>query len=325
MFIRFFVLYTVLFSFTTLFAHQTGLSYVNITEDESNNIDIIYKKPLGDTKSDDIYLHFPTECVKVSEKKQIVIQNFIVNEYRLWCGDKGLLNSRIWVDGLVASDRGILIRYEKGEIVDKSLLRATTPFIHIDYKSSDFELFIEYTSLGIVHILEGFDHLLFVFALLLLAITKRALLFAITAFTLSHSITLAFGILGIVTVDILYVEAMIALSIVFLARELLTDNKESLTRKHLGFVTFIFGLLHGFGFSSVLASIGLPQDEIPLSLFAFNLGIELGQILFISVVGAILLLVKRYIVEYEKTLYKYIAYFIGGVSSYWLIERVGGF
>ncbi len=314
-----------LFFISSLNAHQTGLSYVNIIEDSESKIAIVYKKPLGDTKADNIFLRFPTECVKVAQGKQNVLKGFIINNYSLWCGEKGLLNSRVWVEGLVASDRGILIRYEKGDIVDKSLLRATTPFIHIDYESSDFELFIEYTKLGIVHILEGFDHLLFVFSLLLLALTTKDLFFAITAFTLSHSITLAFGILGIVSVGILYVEAMIALSIVFLARELIVDDINSFTRKHLGAVTFIFGLLHGFGFSSVLASIGLPQEEIPLSLFSFNLGIEIGQVLFIFFMSILLYIIKRYIVINTKFLNIFIAYFIGTVSSFWLIERVLSF
>ncbi|MEA2092177.1 MAG: HupE/UreJ family protein, partial [Campylobacterota bacterium] len=203
--------------------------------------------------------------------------------------------------------------------------RATTPFVYIDKKSSDFELLVEYTKLGIVHIWVGFDHLLFVLALVLLSLNIKTLLYAITAFTLSHSITLAFGIFGIISVEILYVEAMIALSIVFLARELLIDKKTSFTRKNLGVVAFIFGLLHGFGFSSVLSSIGLPQDEIPLSLFSFNLGIEIGQILFIVCVSLILQVTKTYIKKYENFIKKSIAYFIGALSSFWLIERVISF
>jgi len=122
----------------------------------------------------------------------------------------------------------------------------------------------------------------------------------------------------------MYIEAMIALSIVFLARELVIDDKNSFTRKHLGVITFIFGLLHGFGFSNVLATIGLPQEEIPLSLFAFNLGIEMGQILFIVVSGTAFFLIQKYLVK-DKRLPIYIAYFIGGLSSYWLVDRVMGF
>jgi len=317
-------LFFITFFINTLLAHQTGLSYVNISEDDVNKIDIIYKKPLGDTKADGVSIRFPVECSQVSESKQSVVKGFIINSYSLWCGEKGLLDSRVWVDGLVSNDRGVLIRYEKGDIVSKSLLRATTPFIHIDHQSSSFELLVEYVELGVVHILKGFDHLLFVFSLLLLALSMRNLFFAVTAFTLSHSITLACGILGIVNVPVMYIEAMIALSIVFLARELVVDDRNSFTRRHLGVITFIFGLLHGFGFSNVLATIGLPQEEIPLSLFAFNLGIEMGQILFIVISGTAFFLIQKYLVK-DKRLPIYIAYFIGGLSSYWLVDRVMGF
>ena len=320
-----FFLFFIGFFLSSLYAHQTGLSYVNIVEDSESKISVIYKKPLGDTKANNISLRFPIECVKVAQREQSVDKGFIINNYNLWCGKEGLLNSRVWVEGLISTDRGVLIRYKKGDIIDKSLLRSATPFIYINYESSNLELSIEYIKLGIVHILTGFDHLSFVFALLLLAFTNKHLLFAITAFTASHSITLVCGVLGIIRVDVLYVEAMIALSIVFLARELVVDNRNSLSRKYLGIVAFIFGLLHGFGFSSSLATIGLPQEEIPLSLFSFNLGIEIGQLLFIAFMSIVLFIVRKYIISDRKKLDIFIAYCIGTVSSFWLIERVLSF
>ncbi len=324
MFIKSF-LFLMLLVGSTVEAHQTGLSYVDIKEDEKKNISVVYKKPLEDTQAQDIYIRFPTKCMQVSQNMQTIIDGFVINRYKLWCSEDGLIHSRVWVEGLVSSDRGVLIRYESGSSVEKSLLRATTPFMYIDKNSSNLELLVEYTKLGIVHIWGGFDHLLFVLALVLLSLSRKDLLYAITAFTLSHSITLAFGILGIITVDIIYVEAMIALSIVFLARELMINNESSFTRKHLGTVAFIFGLLHGFGFSSVLATIGLPQDEIPLSLFSFNLGIEIGQLLFIACASLILMITQKYIERYENFIKISVAYFIGALSSYWLIERVISF
>lgn len=310
-----------IFLLSSLQAHQTGLSYLNLQEQSNAKIEAVYKKPLSDKKGKDIHIRYPSECSKEYEAPQTIENGFIINKYRLWCGEQGLANSRIWVDGLVMSDRGVLIRFEKDGKSKKSLLRATTPFINLSQKNSKFELFKEYVRLGIVHIWTGYDHLLFVLSLLLLASNIRKVLFAISAFTLSHSITLAFGILGIVTVGAAYIEAMIALSIVFLARELLID-KESITKKHIEIVAFIFGLLHGFGFSSSLRSIGLPQDEIPLSLFSFNAGIELGQILFILVVSFLLYNLKKYLLKSELKIKIPLAYFIGTISSFWLIERV---
>ncbi|NPA59852.1 MAG: HupE/UreJ family protein [Epsilonproteobacteria bacterium] len=306
-------------------AHQTGLSYIDIKEKKDHTIDVVYKKPLSDTRAQKIYIRYPQVCIENSREPQTIVNGFIIQRYKLWCGDKGLTNSRIWIDGLLAKDRGVLIRYEKDAVVNKSLLRSTTPFMQINHKSTSFELFLEYVHLGIVHIWGGYDHLLFVLALIVLALNMRALLFSITAFTLSHSITLACGILGIVNVGVAYIEAMIALSIVYLARELIIDEKDSFTRRHLEFVTFTFGLLHGFGFSSVLRTIGLPQDEIPLSLFAFNVGIESGQILFIFAVSLVLYVLKKFIKNYDDNIRLYLGYFIGALSSFWLIDRVISF
>ena len=316
------LLFFLIFSLN-LYAHQTGLSFINIIEDEKNLLHITYKKPLSDTRGEDISINYPKNCQTLSKSAQTIENGFIIKKSKMRCSKEGLKGSRVWVKGLVSSDRGVLLRYEKGESVAKYLLRSTTPFALINYTSSNLELFYEYVILGVVHILSGYDHLLFVLCLLLLATDLRALLFSITAFTLAHSVTLAFGILDIVRVDILFVEAMIALSIIFLARELLS-HEQTYTKKNLAVVAFIFGLLHGFGFSSVLRDIGLPQDEIPLSLFAFNIGIELGQIFFILIMSGIIYLLKRYI---QKLLsFKiYLIYAIGILSSFWFIQRVLSF
>ena len=306
-------------------AHKTGLSFVDVKEDENKNVKVVYKKPLNDTQAQRIIVSFPPACEQTTLNVKSIENGFVIEKYELLCREEGLLNSRIWIEGLLSKDRGVLLRYEKGEFVEKALLRATTPFMEINRSGGDFELFKDYVNLGVIHILTGYDHLFFVLALILLALNFKALLYAITAFTLSHSITLAFGILGMVSVDVSYVEAMIALSILFLARELVTDDKSSFTRRKLAVVAFVFGLLHGFGFSNVLTNIGLPQDEIPLSLFAFNLGIGMGQVLFILGVKILFFVFKRHMLEYENRVKTYVAYFIGSLSSLWLIERVASF
>ena len=142
-----------------------------------------------------------------------------------------------------------------------------------------------YLVLGVEHILGGIDHLLFVLALLLLVKNKWLLLKTITAFTIAHSITLASAVLGFVQVPSAPVEAVIALSILFLASELAhgRHGKERLTERYPWVVAFTFGLLHGFGFAGALSAVGLPQNEIPLALFQFNVGVEIGQLMFVAV------------------------------------------
>lgn len=309
-----------------LYGHQTGLSFINIVEDDDRLLHITYKKPLSDTRGEDISINYPNHCQIQSKSPQLLENGFIINKSTIFCAKEGIRGSRVWVSGLVSSDRGVLLRYEKGELVAKYLLRSRTPFALINYTSSKFELFYQYLNLGVTHILGGYDHLLFVLSLLLLATNTRALLYSITAFTLAHSITLAFGIFDLLKIDIVFVESMIALSIIFLARELMS-NKPTYTKKNLAIVAFIFGLLHGFGFSSVLKDIGLPQDEIALSLFSFNLGIEVGQIFFILGVSMLFFTLKRYFKNLTnlQNLKVYLIYFIGGVSSYWFIQRVLSF
>ncbi|MGD8606455.1 MAG: HupE/UreJ family protein [Myxococcales bacterium] len=192
----------------------------------------------------------------------------------------------------------------------------------------------DYLKLGVAHILEGYDHLLFLTCLLLIAGTGRRILITITGFTIAHSITLALSALGLVRVPVAPVEAAIALSIVFLAVEIVRGDQSSLTYRYPIAVASSFGLLHGFGFAAVLGEAGLPQTEIPAALLFFNLGVEIGQILF--VVGVIVLYqITRRVgrlagsgqvsIEALRPLQITAAYGVGIVASYWMIQRVATF
>ncbi len=307
------------------FAHQTGLSYINIQEDKTHKVHVIYKKPLSDLKSKDITINYPAKCVRIEDFPVSIGDGFITKKFTMWCTDAGIATSRIWIEGLLRNDRGVLMSYKHGEQKTQSLLRASSPVFFIGNKhSSTWSLVKEYIGLGIEHILSGYDHLSFVFCLLLLALNVKRLLFAISAFTLSHSITLVFGVLGIVKIGVPYIESMIALSILFLAREIMI-KRDTFTKKHLGVTAFTFGLLHGLGFSTVLRSLGLPKDDLLLALVSFNVGIELGQLLFIGVILLFLLLLRRKMSDYQAQTRKIFAYGIGTLSAYWFIERVLAF
>jgi hydrogenase/urease accessory protein HupE len=188
-----------------------------------------------------------------------------------------------------------------------------------------------YTILGIEHILSGFDHLLFVLALVLLVQGTRRLLFTITAFTVAHSLTLAGATLGWVHVPGPPVEASIALSIVFVASEIVhtRQGRYSVTQHYPWVVAFAFGLLHGFGFAGALAEVGLPQSSIPIALLFFNVGVEIGQLMF---VGAVLTVIavgwraaQRLRLSQTAWLWRIAPYAIGGLASLWLVERVTAF
>ena len=200
-----------------------------------------------------------------------------------------------------------------------------------------------YTVLGIQHILEGIDHLLFVLCLIIVAGINRKLLITITGFTLAHSITLALAALGVLNIPVPPVEAVIALSIVFLATEIAKTcrdeasgegggNRDSLTYRYPVTVSMSFGLLHGFGFAAVLSEIGLPRTEIPTALLFFNVGVELGQLAFIAAVilaFALLRLVANRVSlvpgSFPHLAPKFAAYAIGTIAAYWTIERIASF
>jgi hydrogenase/urease accessory protein HupE len=305
-----------------LLAHQSGLSYIKIKENSDKKIHIVYKKPLQDLYANKITIKYPSYCTARRVSPQEISKGYIINRFVLECGKRGLMGARIWIDGLLRQDKGVLIEYDKGKYSKKVLLRENKPFVYLDKKSSGFELFFSYVELGIHHILSGYDHLLFVLCLLMLARDFHSLFLAVTAFTLAHSITLASAMLGLIDIPVKFIEAMIALSIIFLARELVCKKEQTLTKQHLEYIAFIFGLLHGFGFSNVLKSIGLPKESLALSLFSFNLGIEIGQILFIATILSLIFLLKRVFKSRVVDSKKLVGYLVGIVSMFWLIQRI---
>jgi hypothetical protein len=181
-----------------------------------------------------------------------------------------------------------------------------------------------YLYLGIEHILLGVDHLLFVLGLLLIVQNRWILVKTVTAFTVAHSITLAVATFGVAKVAAAPLNAAIALSILFLGPEIVRcwRGETSFTIRHPWVVAFAFGLLHGFGFASGLAQLGLPRDEIPLALLLFNVGVEIGQLAFVI---AILLLERSFRlleIHWPKLVERLPGYAVGTLGAFWTIQRV---
>jgi hydrogenase/urease accessory protein HupE len=180
-----------------------------------------------------------------------------------------------------------------------------------------------YLKLGIEHILTGVDHLAFVLGLILLVRSRKLLVGTITAFTVGHSITLAATTLNLVTVQPTMIEALVALSILFVAVELVHSyrGRYGLTVQYPWIIASSFGLLHGAAFAGALVEIGLPPDAIPLSLLLFNVGVEAGQLIFIAVVlaiGWLLMKLPRPALAWARWIPPYA---IGSCAAVWLIER----
>ncbi len=194
----------------------------------------------------------------------------------------------------------------------------------------------DYTVLGVEHIWAGTDHLLFVVCLLWIAGSLRRILVTITGFTLAHSVTLALSALKVVQLPVPPVEAVIALSIVFLASEIAKGRRNNLTWRYPIAVSSSFGLLHGFGFAAALAEVGLPQTELLTGLLFFNVGVEIGQVVFAIAAIALVLASERLLShgrlfgDWQGSTFAHrsqvaVSYAVGGVASYWLVERCVGF
>jgi hydrogenase/urease accessory protein HupE len=189
-------------------------------------------------------------------------------------------------------------------------------------KASRWNVFADYLSIGFEHILSGPDHLLFVLGLFLLCAATRSLIQTITSFTVGHSVTLSLAALGYAQFSPGPIEFLIAASVLLLAVELARDEeKETLMRRHPWPIALLFGLLHGMGFAGALREIGLPQGEIPMALFSFNVGIELGQLVF--VIGLVVVSATLTRIKLPIPLPRRLAiYGMGSMAAFWTFERI---
>jgi len=245
--------------------------------------------------------------------------------WRLRCPPPGLPGTMLHVAGIDGTQLDVVVRITwHDQSTETTVLRsgASSYRVPTDGAAASSPLASAYIALGIEHILIGADHLAFVLALFLLVPTRRVLLSTITAFTMGHSLTLALAALGILNLPVALTEALIALSIAFVARELVaTSAAPSLTRRYPWVVALSFGLLHGLGFAAALSEIGIPPNGILVALLSFNLGVEIGQIVFV----VLLLVASRAWRTWSAALLPsppVIPYAIGGLAFFWVFERV---
>ena len=315
-----------LFISPSVLAHDIGISTATLIEHSNNTYILAVETPaskafLFQTPSLPEHCQFagnPNGITGGNSKQfEIICDAPLTAEHSIilsWASD-GIMLTTTWLDGaevqqLVKSYAGaITVRLNELKAGSGSFLQASK----------------RYTTLGIEHILDGIDHLLFVLGLLLLVRGKWLLVKTITAFTVAHSITLGLATFGLINMPPRPVECVIALSIILLAVEILRAErgKYGLSYRFPWIIAFGFGLIHGLGFAGALADIGLSQKEIPIALLFFNVGVEIGQLLFVLFFLLISLLVKQLSFTWPRWCRMIPAYIIGIVSCYWLIERVG--
>lgn len=304
-------------------AHEVRPAYLQLNETRPGQFSVLWKVPARGDRVLSLQALLPNICQTLTSPTPMLLSGTQLTRWKVDCGSEGLDGASIRIDGLNATMIDTLVRIELlSGVVVSHILRPDSPMFLVNTRGG--VALAGYVHLGIEHILLGIDHLLFVLGLLLIVRGKWQLVKTITAFTVAHSITLALATLNVVQVPQAPVEAVIALSIVFLATELARPKGESLdlTFRFPWIVAFVFGLLHGFGFAGALREVGLPQTDIPLALLLFNGGVEIGQLLFVGAFFALGWLIHRVVKTLPTWLPPATAYGIGSVSSYWLVERV---
>ncbi len=308
--------------------HALQPGYLEIRLIDKELYAAVWKKPAVNSRPMAITAKLPQSCDPRTPVEPIWDGSAYIARWTIRCSG-GLEGGVIRIDGLDQTKTDVLVRFDFADGVSQThRLTPSDSSFTVPSQPSRLEVVRTYLLLGFKHILSGIDHLMFVLALLLLVKGVRRLIVTVTAFTIAHSLTLAGATLGFVQIPGPPIEATIALSIMFVASEIIHSRQgiPGLTQKYPWVVAFTFGLLHGFGFAGALAQIGLPQASIPIALLFFNVGVEIGQLLFIASVFAAIALAqqvaRRIDVPRPTWAWAVPPYVIGGIASYWIIQRV---
>ncbi len=308
-------------------AHEVRPGYLELRQTGLGIYEVLWKVPAKGDLRLRLDPRFPDGCEAATPVSTYPAGGAFLERWTLQCTES-LVGGTITIDGLQQTLTDVLVRFEPSEgPAQTARLLPSAPSFVVSAAPAWSEVARTYLLLGVEHILGGIDHLLFVLALLLIVEGNRKLVATVTSFTLAHSITLALATLGFVHMPSAPVEAVIALSILFLASEIAhsRQGRPRLTERYPWVVAFTFGLLHGFGFAGALSEVGLPESAIPLALFLFNVGVELGQLLFVAVILVVLAGNRRFEVSWPVWAWRLPTYAIGTVAAFWTVQRVVAF
>ena len=310
-------------------AHELQPAFLELREGAGSGIDVTWKVPFYKGKPLPIEPAFPETWSRLTEPHLTPLGNGYLSRWKVDPAGAGLDGAAIAIEGPRTGLTDVLVR---AQLADGSsltrVLRPEEPATVLRFGEDGSPLLWDYIVIGVEHILLGYDHLLFVLCLVLIVRDRWLLVKTITAFTVAHSITLAAATLGWVDVPGAPVEAVIALSIVFLARELAVrhaEDRPGLTERYPWLVALSFGLLHGLGFAGALSDVGLPEDQIPLALLNFNIGVELGQLAFVALMLLVMAASKKLSPRLGQVALKPVVYATGIIAAYWCVERISGF
>lgn len=309
-------------------AHEIRPAYVEILESRDGSVSVTWRKPVAGETALSIQPSLSSGWLDVDPIERNLEPDALTLRWRVASPHAPLAGQTLRIVGLEHTITDVFYRFRFADGREGSgLIKAAHPTTVIDETRAGSHGIGDYFTLGVEHIATGFDHLLYLFALLLLVDSLPRLLATVSAFTLAHSITLACAALGIVRLRPAPIEATIALSIMYVAVELVRrrEGRAGPAAERPWLVALGFGLLHGFGFASALREIGLPDGRVASALFAFNLGIEAGQLVFVSSVFALLVLLRRMTPRLDVRARQILPHAIGGIAAYWLVERIIAF
>ena len=307
----------------TLRAHELQPGFLELREVDAGRYEVLWKQPSVGGVPMQIKPVFPEVCRQVGDARTERAGTAWLSTARVECG-KGLAGQTIGIEGLDAFATDVLLRVQHADGgVETHVLKPIEPTVTLRAAGDTQRGILAYLYLGIEHILLGIDHLLFVLGLLLIVRDRWMLVKTVTAFTIAHSLTLAVATFGVAQVASAPLNAAIALSILFLGPEIVRTwrGETSFTIRHPWVVAFAFGLLHGFGFASGLAALGLPQGEIPLALLLFNVGVEVGQVAFVVLVVLLERAFQTLEIRWPRWAQALPGYAVGSLGAYWTIQR----
>jgi len=309
-------------------ADEIRPALLELSEREGGWVDVTWKVPMRGDRALALTPVLPQFFERAAPPAGRTVAGAWVEYSSYRTGGNSLTGSTLTVDGLAGVSTDVLVRVRLIDGTEHSaVLRGSSLEFTIPEQATKGEVALSYWQMGTIHILEGFDHLLFLATLLLIVTGIWPLLKTVTAFTVAHSLTLVLATLGLVNIPPAPTEAVIALSILLLAVEALNKSHGELTlaERYPWLIAFTFGLVHGLGFAGALSEIGIPQNEVPLALLMFNVGVETGQVLFVVAVSLLLAALARLNPGSSQFVARTAPYAIGGVAAFWTIERVASF
>lgn len=307
-------------------AHELRPSLLTLRETAPGAFDVSLRVSVAGASRVHLSPVFPAGCAPAGPSAVARDAASEVTRLRIAC-DGPIEGRPIRIAGLSGTLNDVLVRVDRLDGPPQTTrVLPEDPVFALAAAPTRLDIARTYAALGLQHILLGLDHLLFVLALLLLIRAARPLVATITAFTVAHSITLALSAFGLARAPQPLVEALVALSIVVVAAEIVAAERGGggAARLRPWTVAFAFGLLHGLGFGGALIEIGLPEGEVPLALLAFNLGVETGQLLVIAVALAAAASLVRLLALPRLAARHPLGLVLGCVAGTWFGQRVLG-